>query len=88
MHLGKAASNVIATAQARLESHTSRKLEQEKAKTKRVFISSSYFQFHLLFFMSHTRKDSFFFFFFFHNTFIKREIKNLNPTVIQSPGKK
>lgn len=73
MHLGKANSNVTAIAQARLESYADGKLKQEKAKTKRVFISSSYFQFRLLFLLCHILERTLFF--FPHNTFIKREIK-------------
>lgn len=87
MDLGKANSNVSAIAQAKLETCTDGKLKPEKSNTKRVFISSSYIPFHLLFLLCHVLERTPFF--SPHNTFIKREIKKPNPTtVIQSSDKK
>jgi len=85
MHLGKANSNVASIAQARLKSYTDGKLKKEKAKTKRVYISSSYFQFLLLFLLCHILERALFF--SPHNTFIKRQIKKNKP-VIQNSDKK
>lgn len=61
MDLGKANSNVTATAQAKLETCPDGKLKLEKSKTKRVFISSSYFLFHLLFLLCHVLERTPFF---------------------------
>lgn len=86
MDSGNANSNVTAIAQAKLKTCPDGKLKPEKSKTKRVFISSSYFLFHELFLLCYALERTPF---FSHNTFIKRETKNPNPTtVIQSSHKK
>lgn len=79
---------MTAIVRAQIESHTAVKLKQEKARTKRVVISSSYFQFSLLFLLCHIQERILFF--FPHNTFIKRKIKNKKrkQTVIQSSERK
>lgn len=61
MDLGKANSNVSAIAQAKLETCPDGKLKPEKSKTKRVFISSSYILFPLLFLLCHVLERTAFF---------------------------
>lgn len=61
MDLGKANSNVTAIAQAKLETCPDGKLKPEKSKTKRVFISSSYFLFHELFLLCYALERTPFF---------------------------